>query len=162
MTTAAVLTISDSCSLGAREDRSGPAVAELLRDFGFDVQHQQLAPDDRENIASVLMILSSKVQLVVTTGGTGIADSDITPEAMRDVCSRFIDGIPEKMRADGLSHTPLAILSRGLCGVCGQSLIINLPGSPSAAVQSLRSVIDVLPHAIDLLAGKTSHQENHG
>jgi|SRR5579871_6741417 len=162
MTTAAVLTISDSCSRGAREDRSGPAVAELLRDFGFDVQHQQLAPDDRENIASVLMILSSKVQLVVTTGGTGIADSDITPEAMRDVCSRFIDGIPEKMRADGLSHTPLAILSRGLCGVCGQSLIINLPGSPSAAVQSLRSVIDVLPHAIDLLAGKTSHQENHG
>jgi len=162
MTTAAVLTISDSCSRGEREDRSGPAVAEFLRQHGFDVQHQQLAPDDRENIASVLMILSNKAQLVVTTGGTGIAASDVTPEAMQDVCSRFIDGIPEKMRADGLTHTPLAILSRGLCGVRGQTLILNLPGSPAGAVQSLRAVIDILPHAIDLLAGKTAHEENHG
>ena len=158
MNTAAVLTISDSCSRGEREDRSGPAVAELLRERGFDVQHQQLAPDDRENIASVLMILSNKVHLVVTTGGTGIAASDVTPEAMQDVCSRFIDGISEKMRADGLSHTPQAILSRGLCGVRGQTLILNLPGSPAGAVQSLRAVIDILPHAIDLLAGKTAHE----
>lgn len=158
MKTAAVLTISDSCSRGEREDRSGPAVAELLRQNGFEVHHQQVAPDDRRTIASLLMKLSEEVQLIVTTGGTGIAASDVTPEATRDVCSLFLDGIPEKMRAEGQRYTPLAILSRGLCGVRDRTLILNLPGSPDGALQSLGAVIDILPHAIDLLAGKTEHE----
>ncbi len=158
MTTAAVLTISDSCSWGERADRSGPAVTDLLRQHGFDVQHQRLVPDDRPAIEAALVSLSEQVQLVVTTGGTGIAARDVTPEATRAVCSRFIDGIPEKMRAAGLSYTPRAILSRGLCGVRGRTIILNLPGSPDGAVQSLGAVIEILPHAIELLAGNTRHE----
>jgi molybdopterin adenylyltransferase len=95
--------------------------------------------------------------LIVTTGGTGIAARDVTPEATRDVCSRFIEGIAEKMRADGVAQTPFAILSRGVCGVRGQTLILNLPGSPSGAAQSLEAVIEVLPHAVDQVSGHTGH-----
>ncbi len=162
MTTAAVLTVSDSCSRGQREDRSGPAVAASLRDRGFDVRHNPIVPDDQWAIEAALVELCDQVQLVVTTGGTGIAARDVTPEATRAVCDRFIEGIPEKMRAAGLADTPLAVLSRGLCGVRGQTLILNLPGSPSAAVQSLEAVVEVLPHALDLLAGNTRHEETHG
>jgi molybdenum cofactor synthesis domain-containing protein len=157
MKTAAVLTVSDSSSRGERADLSGPAAADLLRQNGFDVTHQEIVSDDQPAIESALVRLSVQVQLIVTTGGTGIAERDVTPEATRAVCSRIIDGIAEKMRADGLRHTPNAILSRGLCGVRGQTLILNLPGNPNGAVQSLQSVIDILPHAIDLLAGKTEH-----
>jgi molybdopterin adenylyltransferase len=157
MKTAAVLTVSDSSSRGERADISGPAAADLLRQNGFDVTHQEIVSDDRPAIESALLRLSAQVQLVITTGGTGIAERDVTPEATRAVCSRLIDGIPEKMRAEGLRHTPYAILSRGLCGVRGQTLILNLPGSPTGAAQSLQSVIDILPHAVDLLAGKTEH-----
>ncbi|HEY4932933.1 MAG TPA: MogA/MoaB family molybdenum cofactor biosynthesis protein, partial [Terriglobales bacterium] len=107
----------------------------------------------------ILAELAEEVQLVVTTGGTGIAQRDVTPEATRAVCSKLIEGIPEKMREDGLLKTPYAILSRGVCGVRGTSLILNLPGSPKGAVDSLQSVIHILPHAIDLLAGKTGHED---
>jgi molybdopterin adenylyltransferase len=163
MKTAAVLTISDSCSRRARVDRSGPATAELLRQNGFEVQHHEIVPDEQHSIAAALIQLSDQVQLVVTTGGTGIAARDVTPEATRAVCSRFIDGIPEKMRAEGASYTPLAALSRGLCGIRGHSVILNLPGSPDAALQSLGAVIEILPHAIDLLAGETEHEDqDHG
>jgi molybdopterin adenylyltransferase len=157
MKTAAVLTISDSSSRGERADISGPATADLLRQNGFDVLHQEIVPDEQAAIESALVRLSGQVQLVITTGGTGIAERDVTPEATRAVCSRLIDGISEKMRAEGLQHTPYAILSRGLCGVRGQTLILNLPGNPNGAAQSLQSVIDILPHAMDLLAGKTGH-----
>ena len=158
MKSAAVLTVSDSSSRGERDDRSGPATAALLRQHGFDVTLHETVPDDRAAIEAALIRLSEQVRLVVTTGGTGIAERDVTPEATRVVCSRLIDGIPEKMRAAGLQHTPNAVLSRGLCGVRGQCLILNLPGSPTGALQSLEAVIGILPHAVDLLAGHTDHK----
>ena len=114
-------------------------------------------PDDQPAIEAALVRLSEQVQLVVTTGGTGIAARDVTPEATRMVCSKLVDGIPEKMRSAGLAQTPFAILSRGICGIRGQTLILNLPGSPKGAVQSLQAVVDILPHAVDLLSGKTEH-----
>jgi len=157
MRTAAVVTVSDSSARGERTDLSGPATAELLRQNGFEVTHQGIVPDDQPVIEAALARLSGEVQLIVTTGGTGIAVRDVTPEATRAVCTKLIEGIPEKMRAAGLAHTPFAILSRGLCGVRGQALILNLPGHPNGAVQSLEAVIDVLSHAVDLLAGKTGH-----
>jgi molybdopterin adenylyltransferase len=120
---------------------------------------QQVVADDQQQIEDILAELAEEVQLVVTTGGTGIAERDVTPEATRAVCSKLIEGIPEKMREDGLLKTPYAILSRGVCGVRGTSLILNLPGSPKGAVDSLQSVIHILPHAIDLLAGKTGHED---
>lgn len=157
MRTAAVLTVSDSASRGDREDLSGPVVTKLLRANGFEVSLQEIVSDDQAQLEAALLRLCDGARLVVTTGGTGIAERDVTPEATRAVCSRIIDGISAKMRADGLVKTPYSILSRGVCGVRGQSLILNLPGSPNGAFQSLSSVIDILPHAIDLLAGKTEH-----
>jgi molybdenum cofactor synthesis domain-containing protein len=160
MITAAVLTVSDSVTEGTREDRSGPAVAEELRVRGFEVVSTGIVSDVEDLIEESLRALCAMAQLVVTTGGTGISEKDVTPEATRAVCSKLIDGIAEKMRADGLAATPTAILSRGVCGVYEQSLILNLPGSPSGAIESLAAVADVLPHAIDLLAGRTDHEES--
>ena len=160
MHTAAVLTVSDSVARGQRTDRSGPATAEVLQQHGFDVTQQRAVVDDRNEIEKTLIQLSEQVRLVVTTGGTGISERDVTPEATRTVCSKLIDGIPQKMRADGLASTGFAILSRGVCGARGRSLILNLPGSPAGAVDSLQSVIEILPHALELLEGKTDHEDN--
>ncbi len=157
MKTAAVLTVSDSASRGKRTDLSGPATAEFLRQNGFSVIQQEVVPDDQARIESTLIRLSEQVNLVVTTGGTGISERDVTPEATRAISSKLIDGIPERIRASGLTHTPFALLSRGVCGVRGRALILNLPGSPNGAVQSLQAVINILPHAVDLLAGLTEH-----
>jgi molybdenum cofactor synthesis domain-containing protein len=153
------VTVSDSSARGERADISGPAVADLLRQSGFDVTHQEVVADDQDAIEVALVRLSEQAQLVVTTGGTGIAVRDVTPEATRAVCSKLIEGIPERMRSEGAAQTPFAMLSRGVCGVRGRTLILNLPGSPSGAVQSLRAVLHILPHAIDLLAGKTGHDD---
>jgi len=157
---AAVLTVSDSAARGEREDLSGPVTAEVLRQRGFEVMAQRIIADEQDAIEQALIDLAEQVQLVVTTGGTGIAPRDVTPEATRSVCSRLIEGIPERIRADGLAKTPFAALSRGVCGVLGQTLILNLPGSPRGAVESLQSVIGLLPHMLDLLAGKTGHGED--
>jgi len=158
--TAAVLTVSDSAERGDREDLSGPATAKLLQEHGFEVAIVRVVADEQHRIQQALLELSAQTQLVVTTGGTGIAERDVTPEATRAVCDRLIEGIPEKMRADGLAKTPFSVLSRAVCGVRGETLILNLPGSPKGAVESLQSVIEILPHAIDLLAGKTGHDQS--
>ncbi len=161
MRTAAVLTVSDSSARGERPDRSGPATAELLRQEGFEVTQQEIVSDDQPAIEEALVRLSDQVQLIVTTGGTGIADRDVTPEATLAVCSKLIEGISERMRAEGTAMTSYAILSRGVCGVRGHTIILNLPGSPTGASESLLAVIEILPHALDLLAGKTVHDDAH-
>jgi molybdopterin adenylyltransferase len=154
---AAVVTISDSCARGERQDASGPAVAELLQKLQFTVVAHEIVPDDEIKIQNVLIRLAREVALVVTTGGTGIAERDVTPEATAKVCDRLLDGVPERMRSEGAKKTPFAALSRGVCGVRGKALILNLPGSPKGAKESLEAVANLLPHAIELLSGKTEH-----
>jgi molybdenum cofactor synthesis domain-containing protein len=155
--TAAVLTVSDSSSRGERPDLSGPALVELLTKRNYQVVATEIVPDDRTHVENALLRLSEKARLVVSTGGTGLAERDITPEATRAVCERMVEGIPECMRLEGVKKTPFAALSRGVCGTRGQALIVNLPGSPKGAVESLEAVIDILPHALQILGGNTAH-----
>jgi molybdopterin adenylyltransferase len=157
---AAVLTVSDSCARGERNDLSGPAVARTLQEHHFAIIETRVVADDHGGIQKAIVELARKARLVVTTGGTGISARDLTPEATRSVCGRMLEGVAERMRREGEKRTPFALLSRGVCGVCGTSLVLNLPGSPSGAVEALQSVIDVLPHAIQILAGRTEHMAN--
>jgi molybdenum cofactor synthesis domain-containing protein len=156
-TSAAVLTVSDSCSRGEKEDLSGPAVAEALGRRNFRVVLRSVVADERAAIQEKLIELCRSARLVVTTGGTGIAPRDVTPEATRAVSERLVEGIAEQMRLHGGRKTRFAALSRALSGVRGTSLILNLPGSPAGAVESLESVMDLLPHALELIAGRTEH-----
>jgi molybdopterin adenylyltransferase len=155
--TAAVVTVSDSCARGEREDRSGLAVARLLEQIHFSVTVREIVPDNQLQIQNLLIRLARDVRLIVTTGGTGIAARDVTPEATVTVCDRLLDGVAERMRSEGAKKTPYAALSRGVCGVRGKTLILNLPGSPAGAKESLDAVSGLIPHAIDLLSGKTEH-----
>jgi molybdenum cofactor synthesis domain-containing protein len=155
-----VLTISDSRTRGERPDLSGPAVAESLRTAGFVVEGPHLVPDEQSEIEAALRSHAAQAELVVTTGGTGIAPRDVTPEATRAVCTRILDGFAERMRAAGARRTPLAALSRAISGVCGRALIVNLPGSPEGAVTSLEAVLDLLPHALALLSADNPHVED--
>ncbi len=155
--TAAVVTVSDSCARGEREDLSGPAVADLLQKLSFSVTVREVVSDDAIKIQNLLIRLAREVRLVVTTGGTGIAPRDVTPEATAAVCDRVLEGVAERMRSEGIKKTPFAALSRGVCGVRGKALILNLPGSPAGAADSFQAVAGLIPHAIELLNGKTGH-----
>jgi len=152
-----VITVSDSCARGERKDLSGPAVAEALRKAGFAVTAAQTVADDSMQIQNALVHHALAVRLIVTTGGTGIAPRDVTPEATEGICDRLLDGVAERMRLEGAKKTTFAALSRGVCGVRDKSLILNLPGSPNGAVESLEAVLDLIPHALNLLEGKTEH-----
>jgi molybdenum cofactor synthesis domain-containing protein len=156
--TAAVVTVSDSCARGEREDLSGPAVVQVLERLQFTIAVREVVPDDPIQLQNLLIRLAREVQFVVTTGGTGIALRDVTPEATVAVCDRLLDGVAERMRSEGTKETPFAALSRGVCGVRGRALILNLPGSPAGAVESLEAVAGLVPHAIELLSGKTEHR----
>lgn len=156
--TAAVITVSDSCARGERTDRSGPAVADFLKKRKFSILGSEVVADEQPAIQQTIVCWAGKAQFVVTTGGTGIAERDVTPEATKTVCERLLEGVAERMRSEGLKKTPFAALSRGVCGVRGESLILNLPGSPKGAVESLESVMDVIPHALALLSGNTKHE----
>ncbi|HTW58825.1 MAG TPA: MogA/MoaB family molybdenum cofactor biosynthesis protein [Terriglobales bacterium] len=152
-----MITVSDSCARGEREDLSGPAVVRLLQKFNFSVSAHEVVADDSIHIQNLLIRLAREVRLIVTTGGTGIAPRDVTPEATIAVCDKLLDGVAERMRNEGTKKTPFAALSRGVCGVRGQALILNLPGSPAGALESLEAVAALIPHAIELLSGKTEH-----
>ncbi len=155
--TSIVITASDSCFAGTQIDLSGPAVTALLTEAGASVIDTLVLPDDLELLTDTLRTAAPHVALLVTTGGTGLAARDITPEATLAVCDRLVPGLAELIRQDGALHTPFAALGRGVCGVCGSTLILNLPGSPAGAASSLRAVLPLLPHALDLLAGHTAH-----
>lgn len=156
MCNAAVVTVSDRCFLGERADESGPAVEAVLREAGFALMPRSLVPDDNIAIQAALRRLCDEdgTALVVTTGGTGFAPRDVTPEATAAVCNKLAPGLGEAMRAASLNKTPNAMLSRAVCGIRGESLIINLPGSPRAARENLEAVLSALPHALKLLRGE--------
>ncbi|HEY2326254.1 MAG TPA: MogA/MoaB family molybdenum cofactor biosynthesis protein [Gaiellaceae bacterium] len=154
---AAVLTVSDRVSRGEAEDGSGAALEELLRDDGYDVE-RRVVPDEADEIARAIEELASGAQLVLTTGGTGLAARDVTPEATRTVLRREAPGISEALRADSIAKTPHGLLSRGVAGVVGRSLVVNLPGSPGGCKDGYAILRAALPHALELLAGEpTAH-----
>ena len=155
--TAIIITASDRCHAGTQTDVSGPTVAKLLTEAGATVLNLRILPDDLTQLTAALREASTHAQLVVTTGGTGLAPRDVTPEATLAVCDRLVPGLAETIRQDGARHTPFAALSRGVCGIAGSALILNLPGSPAGAKTSLQAVLPLLPHALNLLAGDTAH-----
>jgi molybdopterin adenylyltransferase len=161
MITVAILTISDSAVAGTRADLSGPALQKRCEELGWIVVERILINDDENAIADILVDRSDRFisSLILTTGGTGVAPRDVTPEATHRVLEREIPGIAELMRAEGRAQTKFSVLSRGLAGSRKRSLIVNLPGSPKGALQSLNTIANLVPHVVELLQGRTEHAE---
>ena len=151
----AIITISDTVASGERQDRSGPAVAARCQELKFTVESTHTLPDDPAQIRSLLSKLADaqNIDVILTTGGTGIGPRDSTPEATQAIAERLVPGMAEEMRRKGLAHTPRAILSRGVAAIRGRTLILNLPGSPKGAVESLDAVAALLPHSVQIIHG---------
>lgn len=163
MVTAAVVTVSDKGYVGLREDRSGPLLSELLRQIGLEVVFSTVVPDEKEQIAALLRELADErgIDLVVTTGGTGAAPRDVTPEATKEVIEREMPGLAELIRLEGYKRTPFAVLSRGVAGIRKGTLIVNLAGSPKAVKEGIEILAPVLPHALQMLKGEDL-EHHHG
>lgn len=155
----AIITVSDSAVAGLREDLSGPLLQKRVEELGWNVIRRDVVADDSESISELLKDIADhrKVDLILTTGGTGVAMRDVTPEATMAVVHRVVPGLPEVMRIEGRKTLPMAALSRAICGTRGKTLILNLPGSPKGAVESLSYVVDLVEHSVDLLHGNTAH-----
>jgi len=151
----AVLTLSDKGSKGERKDTSGPAIEKLISRIDAEIVHSEIMPDERALIKKKLISLCKKVDLILTTGGTGVSPRDVTPDATKDVVQYEIPGVAEAMRAASLKKTPYAMISRAVAGVRGKTLIINLPGSPKAVKENLTVILPVLSHVIDKINGST-------
>ena len=151
----AILTVSDSCAQGKREDVSGQTIKDMLAENGFEICEKRIVADNHKTIADELKFLSDKagLNLIFTTGGTGLGPRDVTPEATMSVCERMVPGLGEMMRTEGFKKAPNAILSRAVAGIRKNTLIINLPGSPKGVKESLEIILDVLPHAVDMTHG---------
>lgn len=151
----AVLTISDSCAAGQRQDLSGQAIVDILPGDDFEICQRKIVPDDHQRIAEELKTYSDeeKIDIILTTGGTGLGPRDVTPEATASVCEKRVPGLSEILRAESYKKTHHAVLGRGMAGIRNNTLIINLPGSPKAVRESLEILLDVLPHAVEMMRG---------
>ncbi len=156
MITVAVLTLSDKGSKGEREDLSGPLIADILKPICADLKYYEILPDEKDLIKKKLLEYCGKVDLILTTGGTGLAPRDVTPDATLEIIDREVTGIAELMRFEGFKKTRRAALSRAVAGVKANTMIINLPGSPKAVRENLDVILDIIPHAIEKIKGDTS------
>lgn len=161
---AVVVTVSDKGYTGEREDRSGPVLADALTSMGAEVVERHIVPDEPEQISALLAQIADRgdIDLIVTTGGTGIAPRDRTPEATRAVIAYEVPGIAEVLRSEGYRHTPLAVISRGIAGIRGRCLIVNLPGSARAVAEGMETLSAILPHAVQMMRGENLEHRGHG